>query len=62
MVVQVTDGPSVQPVDPFRAELAAASNFQDWVNDQTVEMEYAGLVGPIELDADDISWVLDQLI
>ena len=62
MVLRVTDGPSEQPVNPILAVRVAGTNFQDWVNDQTVEMEDAGLLRAIGLDPEDIAWVLDQLV
>jgi hypothetical protein len=49
-------------VNPILAVRVAGTNFQDWVNDQTVEMEDAGLLRAIGLDPEDIAWVLDQLV
>ena len=52
----VSDGPSEQPLDDEMRDLLGQTEFQEWLNEQTLE-----LVTLLELDFDDAQWVVDQL-
>ncbi|MCH8848380.1 MAG: hypothetical protein IIC32_05335, partial [Chloroflexi bacterium] len=56
VVLLVSDGPSEQPLDDEMRDLLGQTEFQEWLNEQTLE-----LVTLLELDFDDAQWVVDQL-
>ncbi|MCH8849097.1 MAG: peptidylprolyl isomerase [Chloroflexi bacterium] len=57
VVLLVSDGPSEQPLDQEMRDLLGQTAFQEWLNEQTLE-----LVTLLELDFDDAQWVVDQLV
>ncbi len=56
IILLVTDGPSEQPLDHDMRDLVGQTEFQEWLNEQTLE-----LVNLLEFDFDDGQWVIDQL-
>ena len=56
VILLVTDGPSEQPLEHDMRDLLGQTLFQEWLNEQTVE-----LVNPLEFDLDDALWVLDRV-
>ena len=56
MVLQVTDGPSVQPVSEPMRILVGANRLQQWMDTQTLE-----LVTTLVLSVDDAQWIRDHL-
>ena len=55
VVLQVTDGPSEQPLADEMRVLVAQTAFQDWMNEQTAELV------DIDFTTDERLWLLDQL-
>lgn len=56
VILLVTDGPSEQPLEDEMRDLLGQTEFQEWLDEQTLE-----LVNLLELDLDDAQWVVDQL-
>ena len=57
IVLLVSDGPSEQPLDDDMRDLVGQTAFQEWLNEQTVE-----LVRGARLDFEDAVWVINQLV
>jgi hypothetical protein len=56
MVAMVTDGPSEEPVIDIMAELAVASQFQQWLDARADEV-----LGDVDLGLDDVTWIFEHL-
>ena len=61
MVLQITQGPSEQPLTDLMASRVALTEFQSWVDVQANGLFEEGSLRGDNLDTDDRDWVLDQL-